>query len=82
MGRQADTEAVPELSDPGHGPEEVGPYASAQLAPHPAAPAFARQLTRDCLTRWDMRALTDDAVAIASELVANALAVVPPPAPA
>jgi hypothetical protein len=51
-------------------------YASAQLGPQPAAPAQARQLTRDCLARWDMRALTADAEAIASEIVTNALAAV------
>lgn len=53
-------------------------YASAELDPQPAAPARARRLTRDCLARWDLRALTDDAEAIASELATNAVAAVPP----
>jgi hypothetical protein len=57
---------------------EPSRYASAQLDPQPAAPAQARRLTRDCLARWDMRALTDDAEAIASEIVTNALAAVSP----
>jgi anti-sigma regulatory factor (Ser/Thr protein kinase) len=55
-----------------------GHYASIQLDPHPAAASRARQLTRDCLTRWQMPALTDDAVMVASEIVTNALAAVPP----
>ncbi len=53
-------------------------YASAQLDPQPAAPARARRITRDCLNRWDMHALTNDAQVIASEIVSNALAAVPP----
>jgi hypothetical protein len=53
-------------------------YASAELDPRPAAAAEARQLTRDWLARWDMRALTDDAQAIASELTSNAVAAVHP----
>jgi hypothetical protein len=53
-------------------------YASVELAPQPAAAAKARELTRDCLARWDMPALSDDAVAIASELATNAVAAVPP----
>jgi anti-sigma regulatory factor (Ser/Thr protein kinase) len=48
------------------------------LPPQPAAPGRARRLTRDWLNRWDMAALTDAAVAIASELTANAVAAVPP----
>jgi anti-sigma regulatory factor (Ser/Thr protein kinase) len=56
-----------------------GHYASIQLDPHPAAASRARQLTRDCLTRWHMPdALTDDAQVIASEIVTNALAAVLP----
>jgi hypothetical protein len=53
-------------------------YASTELDPQPAAAARARRLTRACLARWDMQALTDDAQAIASELIANAIAAVPP----
>jgi anti-sigma regulatory factor (Ser/Thr protein kinase) len=53
-------------------------YASIQLDLHPAAASRARQLTRDCLTRWQMLALTDDAQVIASEIVTNALAAVLP----
>jgi anti-sigma regulatory factor (Ser/Thr protein kinase) len=50
-----------------------GSYACADLAPDPAAAAQARRLTRETLARWDMRHLTDDAVAVASELAANAI---------
>ncbi len=53
-------------------------YASAQLDPQPAAPARARRITRDCLNRWNLPALTADAEAIASEIVTNACAAVPP----
>lgn len=56
-------------------------YASAELAPRPAAAAEARRITRDHLTRWGMQHLTDDAVTIASELVSNAIAAVPPGSP-
>lgn len=45
----------------------------------PAAAAQARRLTRDTLARWDMRHLTEDAEAIASELVANAVKAATPP---
>jgi anti-sigma regulatory factor (Ser/Thr protein kinase) len=79
MGRQADIEVIPELSDPESGPEEIGLYASLELAPRPAAAAKARQLTRDRLTLWGMDALTSDAESIASELVANAVLHAVPP---
>jgi hypothetical protein len=61
-----------------HPSAEPGRYASAELRPDPAAPARARRLTRDCLARWDLPALTDDAEAIASEIVTNAVNAVPP----
>jgi anti-sigma regulatory factor (Ser/Thr protein kinase) len=78
MGRQADTEVTPELSDLESVPEEFAPYASTELDPDPAAAAKARELTRDRLALWDMDALTEDAVSVASELVANAVNAVPP----
>jgi anti-sigma regulatory factor (Ser/Thr protein kinase) len=78
MGRQADIDAIPELSDLESGPEELGPYASIQLDPEPAAAAEARRLTRDRLALWGMDALIADAVNVASELVANAVNAVPP----
>jgi hypothetical protein len=56
-------------------------YASAQLDPRPDAAAQARHLTRDCLARWNLHALADDAQAIAAELTANAVAAVPPGTP-
>ena len=59
-------------------PAERSRYASAELHPRPAAPAQARQLTRHYLTRWNLRALTTDAETIASEIVTNACAAVPP----
>jgi anti-sigma regulatory factor (Ser/Thr protein kinase) len=51
----------------------LGSYACADLALDPATAAQARRLTRDALARWDMRHLTNDAEAIASELAANAI---------
>lgn len=77
MGRQAGIEAVPELPAPESGPE-VGPYASIELGPRLAAAAQARGLTRDRLALWGMDALADDAMTVASELVANAVKAVPP----
>jgi anti-sigma regulatory factor (Ser/Thr protein kinase) len=85
MGRPASAAAAQprhdadlrELPEPGPRPPGTR-YASAQLAPQPAAAAHARRLTRDWLARWDMGDLTDDAQAIASELAANALAAIPP----
>jgi hypothetical protein len=57
----------------------AGTYARTDLGPEPAAAARARRLTRDTLARWEMRHLTDDAQAIASELAANAInAAIPP----
>jgi anti-sigma regulatory factor (Ser/Thr protein kinase) len=56
-------------------------YASAELDPDPAAAAKARHLIRDHLARWHMDYLADDAQAIASELAANAVAVVPAGSP-
>lgn len=38
------------------------------------APGCARASLRDCLAQWGLRHLTDDAEAIASELVTNAIA--------
>jgi anti-sigma regulatory factor (Ser/Thr protein kinase) len=57
---------------------EPSRYATAELDPQPAAAALARRLTRDCLAHWDLRGLIADAEAIASELVTNAVAAVPP----
>jgi serine/threonine-protein kinase RsbW len=50
-----------------------GSHASADLAVEPAAAGRARSLTRDTLARWRLDHLADDAEAIASELVANAV---------
>lgn len=57
----------------------AGTYARADLPPEPAAAARARRLTREALTRWDMRHLGDDAETIASELAANAIRAAVPP---
>ena len=53
--------------------DRPGGYTRAELGPDPAAAAQARRITRDALARWDMRHLTDDAEAIASELASNAI---------
>jgi hypothetical protein len=75
------------FTPPGPGPRPLGSrytdaelsrYASAELDPRPAAAAEARRLTHDCLARWDLRALSYDAEAIASELTSNAIAAIPP----
>jgi anti-sigma regulatory factor (Ser/Thr protein kinase) len=44
----------------------------------PASAAEARRFTRACLPLWGMEALTEDAVAVVSELVANAVNATPP----
>jgi serine/threonine-protein kinase RsbW len=74
----ADTPALAALPQPAVRPprdrrDNPGNHASADLAVEPAAVGRARRLTRDTLARWDMRHLTDDAEAIASELVTNAV---------
>jgi hypothetical protein len=72
LAKQAEQITVPRT------PGRVGPYASIDLDPRPAAAAQARRLTRDRLTLWGMDALVDDAISVASELVANAVNAVPP----
>lgn len=77
------TRAVP--PPPAHGqatPDRrghPGSYARVDLRPDPAAAAQARRVTRDTLARWDMRHLTDDTEAVASELAANAINAATPP---
>jgi anti-sigma regulatory factor (Ser/Thr protein kinase) len=67
-----------ELSDHGRDSRECGHYASTELASDPAAAAEARRFTRACLPVWGMEALTEDAVAVVSELAANAVNAVSP----
>jgi anti-sigma regulatory factor (Ser/Thr protein kinase) len=62
----AQTQPPPRRARPDNG-------ARADLEPDPAAAAQARRLTRDTLARWDLQHLGDDAEAIASELVTNAI---------
>ncbi|HUN32066.1 MAG TPA: ATP-binding protein [Trebonia sp.] len=78
---------APVPKDPGPAPAptprpEPGRCASADLDPSPASAANARRVTRDALTRWNLQALTDDALTITSELAANAIAATPPGSPA
>jgi hypothetical protein len=73
MGTQADTAVMSELSDHGRDSRECGHHASTELASGPAAAAEARRFTRACLPLWGMEALTEDAVAVVSELAANAV---------
>jgi Histidine kinase-like ATPase domain len=47
--------------------------------PSPPPPVARRRLTRDTLARWHLHHLADDAEAIASELIANALNVATTP---
>jgi hypothetical protein len=83
----APTRAVlspPASRQPPSGPHDnsrarPGSYVRADLGPEPAAAAQARRLTRHTLARWDMRHLTEDAEAIASELAANAIKAATPP---
>ena len=78
MGTQADLAVMSELSDHGRDSRECGHYASTELASDPAAAAEARRFTRACLPVWGMEALTEDAVAVVSELAANAVNAVSP----
>ena len=78
MGTQADTAVMPELSDPWRDSREGGHYASTELDPDPSAAAEARRFTRACLPLWGMEALAEDAVAVVSELAANAVNAVSP----
>ena len=73
MGTQADLAVMSELSDHGRDSRECGHYASTELASDPAAAAEARRFTRARLPLWGMEALTEDAVAVVSELAANAV---------
>jgi anti-sigma regulatory factor (Ser/Thr protein kinase) len=73
MGTQADVAVTSELPDHGRASRECGHYASTELASGPAAAAEARRFTRACLPLWGMEALTEDAVAVVSELAANAV---------
>jgi anti-sigma regulatory factor (Ser/Thr protein kinase) len=59
--------------------DSPGSHASADLRAEPAAARRARRLTRDTLARWHLHHLADDAEAIASELIANALNVATTP---
>jgi anti-sigma regulatory factor (Ser/Thr protein kinase) len=54
-------------------------HASADLTAEPAAAGRARRLTRDALARWQLHHLADDAQAVASELIANAVTAAQPP---
>jgi hypothetical protein len=72
MRTQADLAVMSELSDHGRDSRECGHYASTELASDPAAAAEARRFTRARLPLWGMEALTEDAVAVVSELAANA----------
>jgi anti-sigma regulatory factor (Ser/Thr protein kinase) len=78
MGTQADTAVMSELTDHGRDSRECGHYRSTELASDPAAAAEARRFTRACLPLWGMEALTEDAVAVVSELAANAVNAVSP----
>ena len=53
--------------------DSPGSHASADLTAEPAAAARARRLTRATLASWHLGHLADDAEAIASELISNAL---------
>ena len=53
--------------------DSTGSHASVDLTAEPADAARARRLTRATLFRWHLAHLADDAEAIASELVSNAL---------
>ena len=67
-----------ELFDHGRDSRECGHYTSTELASDPGAAAEALRFTRACLPLWGMEALTEDAVAVVSELAANAVNAVPP----
>jgi anti-sigma regulatory factor (Ser/Thr protein kinase) len=69
---------MPKLSDPGRDSRECGHYASIELDPDLAASAEARRFARACVLLWGMEALTEDAVAVVSELAANAVNAVSP----
>jgi anti-sigma regulatory factor (Ser/Thr protein kinase) len=73
VGTQADLAVMSALSDYGRDSRACGHYASTELASGPAAAAEARRFTRACLPLWGMEALTEDAVAVVSELAANAV---------
>ena len=78
MGTQADLAVMSELSDHGRDSRDCGHYASTELASEPAAAAEARSFTRARLPLWGMEALTEDALAVVSELAANAVNAVSP----
>jgi anti-sigma regulatory factor (Ser/Thr protein kinase) len=61
-------------------PRPQGRYVSIVLAPSLASAARARGATRDALARWKLDHIASDAVAVASELAANAAAAAVPPA--
>jgi anti-sigma regulatory factor (Ser/Thr protein kinase) len=80
----ADTPARAALSPPAVRPhrdrrDSPSRHASADLAAEPAAAGRARSLIRDTLARWHLDHLADDAEAIASELITNAVDKAQPP---
>jgi len=54
-------------------PATLWNWAGKTLAPEPESAGVARDYTRTALARWGMGFYTDDAVAIVSELVTNAV---------
>jgi anti-sigma regulatory factor (Ser/Thr protein kinase) len=57
-----------------HRPGPAARTTSLTVGPVDTAPACARATVRDALAQWRLRHLTDDAEAITSEIVANAIA--------
>jgi anti-sigma regulatory factor (Ser/Thr protein kinase) len=68
-------DAAPQPLRPGRQrPEPATPETSLVLGPVDTAPGTARATLKTALALWELRHLTDDAAAITSELVTNAVA--------